>query len=181
MARRRKARADDAPAGMSPLSAEAPAPVGRRRAYALLGGEQRAAWLGDVIEAGVAGTGRDRYVIDLELQVTELAPRLAFRKAAFVDIGPVSDPKADTIRLPISWQAAGMAPLFPVFSGILRWSDGTLQLDGWYAPPGGSIGMVADRMVLNVAARATARLLLERIAAAMCGTADLGDQGSSSR
>jgi hypothetical protein len=73
--------------------------------------------------------------------------------------------------VPISWRAAGLAPLFPVFSGRLRWADGELALDGYYAPPGGGLGMVADRLLLNVAARGTARLLLEKIAAAMRGEA----------
>jgi len=71
------------------------------------------------------------------------------------------------IEVDISWQAAGLAPLFPVFSGRLSWADGDLSLDGYYAPPGGGIGIVADRLLLNVAARGTARLLLEKIAAAM--------------
>jgi len=40
----------------------------------------------------------------------------------------------------------------------------------YYAPPGGGIGIVADRLLLNVAARGTARLLLEKIAAAMAAS-----------
>ena len=74
------------------------------------------------------------------------------------------------IEVAISWQAAGLAPLFPVFSGTLRWADDELSLDGYYAPPGGGIGIVADRLLLNVAARGTARLLLEKIAAAMAAS-----------
>lgn len=159
----------NAPAGMSRLSATAAAPVGRVRALALLGGSERSVWLGDVVEAGVAGTDRDRHLVDLELRVSDHAPRIAFRKAAFIDVGPVSASEMEPIRLGISWRAAGLAPLFPVFSGTLRWSDGQLHLDGFYAPPGGGIGMVADRMLLNVAARGTASWLLERIAAAMRG------------
>jgi hypothetical protein len=161
--------ARNVPAGMSRLSVTAAAPVGRGRALALLGGSERQAWLGEMVETAVAGTDRDRYLVDLELRISDHAPRLAFRKAAFVEVGPVSAPETEPIRLEISWRAAGLAPLFPVFSGSLCWSAGELHLDGLYAPPGGGIGMVADRVLLNVAARGTARLLLERIAAAMRG------------
>ena len=178
--RTRRETAADAPPGMSRLTAAAPAPVGRERAVALLGAGERHVWLGELIEAGVAGTDLDRYLIDLELRVGDFAPRLAFHKAAFIDIGPVSAVRGGPIRVGISWRAAGLAPLFPVFSGTLRWSNGQLRLDGFYAPPGGGIGMVADRMLLNVAARGTARWLLERIAAAMRGEA-VQPQPSSSR
>src|SRR3989304_3619664 len=75
------------------------------------------------------------------------------------------------LSIGLSWRAAGLAPLFPVFAGTLTWTDGELQLVGVYAPPGGEIGLVADRLVLNVAARGTARWLLGRIAAVMRGEA----------
>jgi len=170
MASRSRSKATaDRPAGMSRLSVTVPASVGRGRALATLGAGERHAWLGHLVEGSVAGTDRDRYLVDLELRVSDHAPRLAFHKAAFVEVGPISAPEAEPIRLGISWRAAGMAPLFPVFSGTLRWSDGELRLDGFYAPPGGGIGMVADRVLLNVAARGTAGLLLERIAAVMRG------------
>ena len=66
--------------------------------------------------------------------------------------------------MPIWWRAAGMTPLFPIFAGRLSWSDDELRLDGYYEPPGGNVGVVMDRLLLNVAARATGRRLLERIA-----------------
>jgi hypothetical protein len=107
--------------------------------------------------------------VDLELRVNEQTPRVTFRKAAYVDVGPVRAPSLEPIEVGISWRAAGLAPLFPVFSGTLTWADGELGLDGYYAPPGGEVGVIADRLLLNVAARVTARLLLEKIAAAMRG------------
>jgi hypothetical protein len=157
-------------AGVARLTASVPAKVSRRRATAVLGPEGRAAWLGEAVEPGDA-TERDLYLVDLELRVGDQAPRVTFRKAAFVDIGPVRTRQHEPIEVPISWRAAGLAPLFPVFSGRLRWAEGELALDGYYAPPGGGLGMVADRLLLNVAARGTARLLLEKIAAAMRGEA----------
>jgi hypothetical protein len=146
-----------------------PAAVRRPRALALLDAPGRNAWLGEVVGAASAEDEWDRHLVDLELHVSEQTPRIAFRKAAYVDVSPTRGEPFGPIRIGISWRAAGMAPLFPVFSGTLAWDEGELRLDGYYAPPGGGIGIVADRLLLNVAARGTARLLLERIAAAMRG------------
>jgi len=161
------------PAGMARLTASVPARVSRRRALAVLGVQGRTAWLGDEMEVGDAKAGgdanRDRYLVDLELRVGDQTPRISFRKAAFVDIGRPRARQHEPIEVEISWQAAGLAPLFPVFSGKLAWAKGELSLDGYYAPPGGGIGIIADRLLLNVAARGTARLLLEKVAAAMRG------------
>ena len=161
--------ASAAPEGMTRLTVSVPAQVSRRRALALLNRPGRSAWLGEAVETGAADRGRDRHLVDLELRVSEQAPRITFRKAAYVDVDPVSVRRLEPIRMGIAWRAAGLAPLFPVFSGTLAWSDGELRLEGYYAPPGGGIGIIADRLLLNLAARGTARLLLERIAAAMRG------------
>ena len=163
------ADAPPAPAGTTRLSASVPAAVSRRRALAVLEAPGRSAWLGEAIEAGAPDAAWDRHLVDLELRVSEQMPRISFRKAAYVDVGPVRTEPSGPVRIGISWRAAGLAPLFPVFSGTLAWNGGELQLGGYYAPPGGGIGIVADRLLLNVAARGTARLLLERIAAAMRG------------
>lgn len=157
-----------APAGTARLSARVPAKVTRRRALAVLGREGRAAWLGDPV-AAPTDDGYERHLVDLELRVSEQTPRLTFRKAAYVDVGIAQARHVGPIEVPISWRAAGLAPLFPVFSGTLTWAGDELRLVGYYAPPGGGIGIMADRLLLNVAARGTARLLLERIAAAMRG------------
>jgi hypothetical protein len=160
----------EAPHGITRLSVRVPAKVSRRRALAVLGAAERGAWLGETVEAEGLGE-RERHLVDLELHVSEQTPRITFHKAAYVDVGPVRALQQLPITLGISWRAAGLAPLFPVFSGTLSWADGQLSLDGYYAPPGGGLGMIADRLLLNVAARGTARLLLERIAAAMRGDA----------
>lgn len=167
---RAQASAVERPAGTTHLSASVPANVSRPRALAVLGGEARAGWLGELVHAAHGGEP-ERHLVDLELRVGEQAPRVTFRKAAYVDIGPARAPHLQPIEVPISWRASGLAPLFPVFSGTLAWADGRLSLDGYYAPPGGGLGIVADRLLLNVAARGTARLLLEKIAAAMLSEA----------
>ena len=160
-----------APAGTAPLSARVPAKVSRRAALTVLARERRAAWLGDLGEHEIDGD-HDRYLVDLELRVSENTPRITFHKAAYVDVGPLRAGNVGPIEVPISWRAAGLAaPLFPVFSGTLSWADEELSLHGYYAPPGGELGIMADRLLLNVAARGTARLLLEKIAAAMLGEA----------
>lgn len=156
--------------GTSRLKAHVPAEVSRRRALAVLSAAGRGAWLGETVHTEGIGD-RERHLVDLELRVTEQTPRLTFRKAAYVDVGPVRAGSLEPIEVGISWRAAGLAPLFPVFSGTLTWADGELGLDGYYAPPGGEVGVIADRLLLNVAARGTARLLLEKIAAAMRGDA----------
>lgn len=161
--------APDAPPGTARLGVKVPAAVSRGRALSLLEAPGRSAWLGGVVEGGAADDDWDRHVVDLELRVSEQAPRIAFRKAAYVDVGPVGGEPFGPIRIGISWRAAGLAPLFPVFSGTLTWDADELRLEGYYAPPGRGIGIVADRLLLNVAARGTARLLLDRIAAAMRG------------
>ena len=155
----------DEPVGTSRLRVTVRAPVPAERAAHVLG-DGRAAWLGDLVEGATDEGGTARYLLDLELRVSDAAPRVAFRKAAFVDVGPLRDDGGVT-SLDISWRAAGMTPLFPVFAGRLAWNAGELWLDGHYAPPGGGVGQVADRLLLNVAARATGRRLLERIAEAM--------------
>jgi hypothetical protein len=63
----------------------------------------------------------------------------------------------------ISWRSATLAPLFPVFSGWLTVGPGELRLDGYYAPPGGALGLAADRALLRLAARGTARWLLGQL------------------
>jgi hypothetical protein len=159
----------DEPLGTSRLEVAVPASARAARAAAVLG-EQRDAWLGEIVEGPSTADGQVRYLLDLELRVSDHRPRVSFRKAAFVDVGPLRAQAGGPLVLDISWRAAGLTPLFPVFAGTLRWQDGELRLDGVYAPPGGTVGAVADRLLLNVAARGTGRRLLERIAGAMVGT-----------
>jgi hypothetical protein len=153
------------PLGSSRLEVAMPAAVSRARAAVVLGAE-RVRWLGDLVDDAIDRGGAARYLLDLELRVSDHAPRVSFRKAAYVDVGPL-DPSGARLVVEIAWRAAGMTPLFPVFAGTLSWHDGELLLDGVYAPPGGAVGAVADRLLLNVAARGTGRRLLERIAQVM--------------
>jgi hypothetical protein len=115
------------------------------------------AWLGPEIEP--APPGMHRHQADLRLRVSDHPSLVTFRKAAYVDIGPVR-PLDDGWEVEVSWRASTMAPLFPVFSGAIVARSAELTLSGWYAPPGGAVGRVADQALLHIAAEGTARWLL---------------------
>ncbi len=121
-------------------------------------------WLGSPVES--TDPSSRRYLTDLTLPVRDRAPTLTFKKAAYVDLGPVRD-TAEGCEVDIGWQSSSMAPLFPVFAGHLTLTRTELRLDGYYAPPGGDIGAVLDRAFLNIAARGTARWFLGRAAEAL--------------
>src|SRR3972149_5220106 len=127
----RPSSSDDDRAGVARLAGPVPAAVTRRRAAAVLGIE-RTAWAGAALYGAVHAGERDRHLLDLELRVTEHAPRMAFRKAAYVDLGARPGGGRGPLSIGISWRAAGLAPLFPVFAGTLTWTDGELQLVGVY-------------------------------------------------
>ncbi len=116
--------------------------------------------------------GYRRYAVDLRLRVGGDAAGLStFRKAAFVDVGPVRPAGDGGHVVEISWRAATAAPLFPVFSGELHVGPEALTVSGLYAPPGGAAGLLADRALLHVAANGTARWLLREIDRVALGAA----------
>ena len=162
------------PAGATRLRAAARAPAHRSRVRAVLG-DGRNRWLADPLhdQPDLPG-GATRYALDLEMTVGSGGAQVALRKAAFVDVGPLHEARAPhrALEVEISWRASSMAPLFPVFAGTLRWSAGELSLDGWYAPPLGTVGAAADRVLFRMVARRTARWLLDRIASEMTRSSD---------
>jgi hypothetical protein len=115
------------------------------------------AWLGPEVEP--APDGLHRHQADLRLRVSDHPSLVTFGKAAYVDIGPLQELESGW-QAEVGWRASTLAPLFPVFSGTIVAREGDLSLSGWYAPPGGTVGRVADRAVLHIAAEATARWLL---------------------
>ncbi len=160
--------ADGGPVGRTSLDVAVPAPFPRERVIEVLG-PGRAAWIRE--EAGTetaAPPGMERHLVDLRMRVGERSSLVTFHKAAYLDVGSVDAADA-AVSVEISWRAAGMAPLFPVFSGHLTWADDRLRVSGVYAPPGGGVGVIADRLLLNTAARGTARWLLDRITRVMAG------------
>jgi hypothetical protein len=116
--------------------------------------------------------GYRRYAVDLRLRLGgDAAGLTTFRKAAYVDIGPVRPADDDGDVAEVSWRAATAAPLFPVFSGELHVGAEALTISGLYAPPGGVAGVLADRALLHVAANGTARWLLREIDRVALGAA----------
>jgi len=124
------------------------------------------AWLGPEVEG--PPEGMHRHQTDLRLRVGDRPSLVTFRKAAYVDMGPV-EPLSDGWQVEISWRAATLAPLFPVFSGSLVVHGAEITLSGWYAPPGGEVGRFADRALLHLAAKATANWLLGELERAARG------------
>jgi hypothetical protein len=114
-------------------------------------------WLGPEVEG--APEGMHRHQTDLRLMVGDHPSLVTLRKAAYVDLGPVQ-PFNEDWQIEISWRAATLAPLFPVFSGSLLVRGEAMILSGWYAPPGGELGRFADRALLHRVAKATANWLL---------------------
>jgi len=115
------------------------------------------AWLGPEVQP--APTGMRRYQADLRLRVSDRPSLVTFNKAAYVDFGPINVTNGGW-QAEISWRASTLAPLFPVFSGSISAQDGELTISGWYSPPGGTVGRLADRALLHLAAGGTARWLL---------------------
>ncbi|MEX0709978.1 MAG: hypothetical protein WD116_02110 [Chloroflexota bacterium] len=125
------------------------------------------AWLGPEVEG--EPEGMHRHQTDLRLRVGDRPSLVTFRKAAYIDMGPI-EPINDGWQVEISWRAATLAPLFPVFSGSLAVRGDEMTLTGWYAPPGGELGRFADRALLHIAATGTANWLLGELENAARGS-----------
>ena len=109
-----------------------------------------------------------RHQADLRLRVSDRPSLVTFRKAAYVDLGRIHALNSGW-EIEVSWSAATLAPLFPVFSGRNVARHDELTLSGWYAPPGGTVGRIADAALLHVAAQGTARWLLGELDRAASG------------
>ncbi len=146
----------------TPLDVVLPARPALDRVPAVVS-DEAAAWLGGQVLP--SDPGQRRLLCDLRLG-TGAGDAVWFHKSAIITFGrPHRSP--DGWQVPVEWRSATMAPLFPVFAGHLGIDLGHVALHGRYAPPGGSVGRVLDEAVLHVAARATARWFLGRLAAAL--------------
>jgi hypothetical protein len=125
-------------------------------------GPEASTWLGPPL-AGQQSDAQRRHTVDVRLRIgSEGAGLTTFRKAAYLDLGaPMRVPGGWEVE--IGWRAAWAAPLFPVFSGRIRIGPREIAIEGLYAPPGGVLGRVADRLLLHIAANGTARWLLDEI------------------
>lgn len=85
--------------------------------------------------------------------------------------------RADSVMLPVSWEAAGGPPIFPKMEGTLHiepnGAEGSrLTLNASYDPPLGKLGELIDRTVMYRIAQATITDFVDRLAAVL--TAELG-------
>jgi hypothetical protein len=119
-------------------------------------------WLGQIVDGPADRADLRRVETDLAFTLSDDPRVLTFRKAAFVDLGVRPGPDG-TCRGEVAWRASSMAPLFPVFAGTIAIRDGSLQLRGVYAPPGGGVGLLVDRGFLQYFARRTAVWFLDRL------------------
>ncbi len=125
-------------------------------------------WFGTPVEETSDDPTRRRYLVDLALPLAGQQRSLQFRKAAFLDIGPVRRGVADC-EVDLAWFSATFAPLFPVFFGQLRVSETGIALEGAYTPPFGSAGLLIDRALLHHFATVTARWFVDEIATRLGG------------
>jgi hypothetical protein len=157
------------PEGFVRLAASVPLHSDPDRVADLLG-QGGTPWADGLLERPAISDLR-RFAVDLRLRVGGGGTALTtFRKAAYLDLG-VPGRTATGWEAEISWRASSLAPLFPVFSGRLTIGPEDLRIEGLYAPPGGMVGRVGDRLLLHVAANATAGWVLGEIDRAALGAA----------
>jgi hypothetical protein len=120
-------------------------------------------WLGRVVDAPQGRPDVRRLATDLELPIRDGSAPGPIRKAALIDLG---QPRLEEpgVAIPIAWQSATFAPLFPIFSGELLVTTRGITLTGRYLPPFGRLGLVIDGAMLHVIARRSAHALLTSIA-----------------
>ena len=120
-------------------------------------------WLGPTTDGPQGHPELRQVVTDLELPSRIGSSRGPLRKSTLVDVG-LARRIGDQVLVGISWQSANLAPLFPVFAGELSVSEDEIVLDGRYAPPLGTLGLLIDQALLHFVARRTASVLVERFA-----------------
>jgi hypothetical protein len=104
-----------------------------------------------------------RVATDLDLPIHDGSSTGPVRKAALIDLGAARQ-VGDRVVVEIAWRSASFAPLFPVFAGQLSISADDIVLDGRYAPPLGTLGLLLDEAILHLVARRTASALVARLA-----------------
>jgi hypothetical protein len=120
-------------------------------------------WLGRLTDGPPDHPLLRRVATDLDLPILDASSQGPVRKAAFIDLGPARR-VGDLLLVDIAWRSATFAPLFPVFAGQLSLSADDMVLDGRYAPPLGTLGLLLDRALLHLVARRTAGVLIARLA-----------------
>lgn len=116
--------------------------------------------------------GMRQFACDLVLSAGVAAP-VSFRKSMVLAAGEPIEVGTGW-QIPVEWRSATMVPLFPVFVGRVTVCVDSINVEGWYAPPFGSVGTFLDRSVMQIAARATAKYVLRIFAAALGAPVETG-------
>ena len=124
-----------------PLRVRRPGSIGLDRAVLAL---SDLSWLGRPTDGPPDHPKLRQVATDLDLPILDGSSTGPVRKAAFIDIGPVRQ-VGDRVLVEIAWRSASLAPLFPVFAGELSISANDIVLDGRYAPPLGTLGLLIDQ------------------------------------
>lgn len=144
-----------------PLRVRQPRSVDLERAILALG---ELSWLGRPTDGPPGRPQVRRVAAVLELPIVDGSSTAPVHKAALIDVGPARR-VGGQVLVEIAWRSASFAPLFPVFAGELSISATEVTLDGCYAPPLGTLGLLIDQAFLHLAARRTAGSLVTRLAA----------------
>lgn len=144
-----------------PLHVRRARPIDVDRAVVALGD---LSWLGRPVDGPADHPGTRRVAALLDLPIMDGSSTHPVQKAALIDVGRVGR-VGDRVVVEIAWRSASFAPLFPVFAGQLVITPAEIVLDGRYAPPFGTLGLLIDHALLHLAARRTAGALVARLAA----------------
>ena len=120
-------------------------------------------WLGRPTDGPVDHPQLRQVATDLDLPILDGSSTGPVRKAALIDLGAAQQ-VGDRVVVEVAWRSASFAPLFPVFAGQLSISADEIVLDGRYAPPLGTVGLLLDQALLHLIARRTAGALVARLA-----------------
>jgi len=146
----------------APLHVRQPRSIDLARAILALGD---LSWLGRPTDGPADRPQLRRVATVLDLPILDGSSTVPVQKAAFIDVGPARRVD-DRVLVEIAWRSASFAPLFPVFAGRLSISPIEIVLDGRYAPPLGTLGLLVDQAFLHLAARRTAGSVVTRLATA---------------
>jgi hypothetical protein len=143
-----------------PLRVRRPGAMDLDRAVLALGD---LSWLGRATDAAPSHPQLRQVATDLDLPVLDGSSTGPIQKAAIIELGPAR--WADgRLLVEIAWWSASLAPLLPIFAGQISISSEDIVLDGRYAPPLGTLGLLLDRALLHFVARRTAGALISRLA-----------------
>lgn len=123
-------------------------------------------WLEEAAQA--AGHGGEAVTTRMRSELSRGAPHVTVSKRVELEIGVVNRVRGRFV-VPLTWQAAGFAGLFPVMNAIMEvhpaGRDGSrLVFWGRYDPPLGRMGDLIDRFIAHKAAESSVGALLSAIA-----------------